>query len=160
MTIRLTLLVFLSILFSCSGSKESSDDFDINSLESDSEDQNSEAKASLTVDLLDKGVGPIKKVELDELNPELAKKGQRIYEQNCIICHKLNNKLVGPALSGVLKRRSPEWVMNMILNPDVMIKENELARNLYLEFNGSPMSNQGLTEEEARAVLEFLRSVK
>ena len=49
--------------------------------------------------------------------------------------------------------------MNMILNPDVMIKENELARNLYLEFNGSPMSNQGLTEEEARAVLEFLRTI-
>jgi mono/diheme cytochrome c family protein len=157
MLVRLVFLSGILFLFSCSGENKSSDDFNINDL--DSESTSDSPKASMTVDLLDKGVGPVTKVEFEELDDELADSGKKIFNQKCIICHKINDRLVGPALKGVLKRRSPEWVMNMILNPDVMIKENELARNLYIEFNGSPMSNQGLTEEEARAVLEFLRTL-
>jgi hypothetical protein len=49
--------------------------------------------------------------------------------------------------------------MNMILNPDQMVKEDPLAKDLLLEFNGSPMANQGLTEEQARAVLEYFRTL-
>ena len=60
---------------------------------------------------------------------------------------------------GILDRRSPEWVMNMILNPDVMVQEDPLARDLLMEFNGSPMANQNLSEEEARAILEYFRTL-
>ena len=50
--------------------------------------------------------------------------------------------------------------MNMILNPEQMVKEDPLAKELLIEFNGSPMANQGLTEEDARAVLEYFRTLK
>ena len=49
--------------------------------------------------------------------------------------------------------------MNMILNPDVMVKENANARQLLMEYT-APMANQNLTEEEARAVLEYFRTLK
>ena len=47
----------------------------------------------------------------------------------------------------------------MILNPESMLKEDKLAQDLFMEFNGQPMSNQGLTEGEARMVLEYLRGL-
>jgi hypothetical protein len=49
--------------------------------------------------------------------------------------------------------------MNMILNPDQMVKEDPLAKKLLMEYNGSPMANQNLTEEEARAVVEYFRTI-
>ena len=48
----------------------------------------------------------------------------------------------------------------MILNPEEMVKNDPLAKDLLIEFNGSPMANQNLTQEEARAVLEYLRTLK
>ena len=118
------------------------------------------AKASETVDLGNKGVGPITSLTLaDEIDQEMAKKGEEVYNQMCLACHRVDKKFIGPAPTGVLERRSPEWVMNMILNPEVMVKEDPLAKALLAEFNGAPMANQGLTEEQARAVLEYFRTL-
>lgn len=112
------------------------------------------------VELDNKGVGPIKSITLEpEIDQAMAKKGAEIYGQMCLACHKVDKKFIGPAPTGVLERRSPEWVMNMILNPEVMVKEDPLAKELLGEFNGAPMANQGLTEEQARAVLEYFRTL-
>ena len=46
------------------------------------------------------------------------------------------------------------------LNPDEMVQKDPLAKALLMEFNGSPMANQNLTEEEARSVLEYFRTLK
>ena len=34
--------------------------------------------------------------------------------------------------------RTPEWIMNMILNPTEMVEKDPLAKELLVEFNGSP----------------------
>lgn len=116
--------------------------------------------ASKKVDLNNKGVGPIKSISLDaEINEELVTKGAKIYQKMCTACHKVNKKFIGPSPKGILERRSPEWIMNMILNPAEMVKKDPLAKQLLVEFNGSPMANQNLTQEEARAVLEYFRTL-
>ena len=74
-------------------------------------------------------------------------------------CHKPDKKFIGPAPTGIFKRRTPEWIMNMILNPEEMTQKDPLAKALLVEFNGSPMANQNLTEEEARQVLEYFRTL-
>jgi cytochrome c2 len=89
----------------------------------------------------------------------MATHGKEIYEKMCTACHKAEKKFIGPAPKGILERRSPEWVMNMILAPEKMVKEDPLAKDLLMEFNGSPMANQNLTKEEARAVLEYFRTL-
>lgn len=119
------------------------------------------APASKRIDLKNKGVGPIKSVKLDaEINQEMAAKGADIFKKMCTACHKPTKRFIGPSPKDILKRRSPEWVMNMILNPQEMITKDPLAKELLVEFNGSPMANQNLTEEEARAVLEYYRTIK
>ena len=40
-----------------------------------------------------------------------------------------------------------------------MLRDDPLAKALFMEFNGSPMSDQGLTEPQARAVLEYFRTL-
>ncbi|AKA35450.1 c-type cytochrome [Flagellimonas lutaonensis] len=120
----------------------------------------SAVKASERVDLDNKGVGPITSLTLDaEIDQPMAKQGEEVFNQMCTACHRVGKKFIGPAPNGILERRTPEWVMNMILNPEVMVKEDPLAKDLLMEFNGSPMANQGLTEEQARAVLEYFRTI-
>ena len=45
----------------------------------------------------------------------------------------------------------------MILDPELMVKENEIARQLLIEYS-APMANQNLTEDEARKILEYFRT--
>lgn len=114
----------------------------------------------VAVDMDNKGVGPITSVTLDdEIDQALVKIGKENYDRNCLACHKPDKKFVGPAPKGILDRRAPEWVMNMILNPERMVKEDPIAKQLLIEYNGSPMANQGLTEDEARAILEYFRTL-
>ncbi|MBT4929790.1 MAG: cytochrome c [Flavobacteriales bacterium] len=103
------------------------------------------------------GVGPVSSVELGEIDAALAAEGGGIFSQMCVACHKMDKRHVGPGLDGVLDKRSPEWVMNMILNPEQMVKEDPQAKALFAEYL-SPMANQNLTEDQARAVLEYFRS--
>ncbi len=120
---------------------------------------NSETKAlstkTINNPMQDKGIGPITSVKINtEINKDLAIHGKTLFETNCIACHKLDKRFIGPAITGITKRRSPEWIMNMVLNPEQMVKENQLAKQLLMEYM-SPMANQNLTENEARAVLEY-----
>lgn len=107
-----------------------------------------------------KGVGPIKSVNISaDINTELVVTGQKIFETMCTACHKLDKKFIGPSPKGILSRRTPEWTMNMILNPNEMVQKDPIAKQLLIEANGSPMANQNLSEEDARAVLEYFRSL-
>lgn len=120
----------------------------------------SKEPASVRKDLSNKGIGPVTSLDLPlVVNQEMAAEGKNIYEKMCTACHKTEKKFIGPSPKGILARRTPEWVMNMILNPEQMVKEDPLAKDLLIEFNGSPMANQNLTKDEARAVLEYFRTL-
>ena len=159
-------IVFSVLLMSCGGKEEKKKDgFSVDRSKATEKPVESEPAAdaepaSARVDLTSKGVGPITAVTLDaEIDQALAKQGEEVYNQMCLACHRIGKKFIGPAPNGILERRSPEWVMNMILNPEGMVKEDPLAKELLVEFNGSPMANQGLTEEQARSVLEYFRTL-
>ena len=106
------------------------------------------------------GIGPISAFELPaEVDQELAVKGQVIYDAKCTACHKAEKRFIGPSPKGIFERRTTAWIMNMILNPDEMVQKDPIAKKLLMEYNGSPMANQNLTEEEARAVVEYFRTL-
>ncbi len=106
------------------------------------------------------GIGPVKAFELPaDVDQSLVKNGQEIFLSKCTACHKPDKKFIGPAPIDILSRRNPAWVMNMILNPDEMTLKDPIAKQLLIEANGSPMANQSLTEAEARAVLEYFRTL-
>ena len=72
--------------------------------------------------------------------------GQRLFEQKgCIGCHSVAGKggTVGPALDDVGLRRSPDWMVQHFRDPKVVSP-------------GSVMPQFGFTEDEARALTDFL----
>ncbi len=118
------------------------------------------ASDAVPVDLDNKGVGPVTSMTFDEeIDMELAKAGETKYQMICTACHMVGQRMIGPDLTGVYERRSPEWVMNMILNPDGMLKEDPIAKALLEEYNGALMLNQNLSEADARALAEYLRTL-
>lgn len=165
--IRSLAIIFSVLLLSCGGKEEkkkegfSLDRTKATEKPAETAPATDATLASARIDLSNKGVGPITEITLDsEIDEALAKSGEEVYNQMCLACHRVGKKFIGPAPDGILERRSPEWVMNMILNPEGMVKEDALAKDLLMEFNGAPMANQGLTEEQARSILEFFRTLK
>ena len=92
------------------------------------------------------------------LNGEWVSGGKSIYELKCQSCHRLTaDRLVGPGWQDVTKRRQPVWIMNMITNVDMMLEKDAEAQKL-LEQCMVRMPNQNISKEDARKVLEFMRS--
>lgn len=105
-----------------------------------------------------KGVGPIQSLDLQPLDTAMAAEGQELFESLCTACHRIEQRHVGPPLAGITERRTPEWIMNMILNPTEMVQQDPIAKELLAEYL-APMADQNLTEDQARKILEYFRQV-
>lgn len=129
--------------------------------EPEQESGNSEQtnEQGLTEFELEHGIGPVKEVvELGEFDPELAAQGKEVYEAKCTACHKPNERYIGPASDEILDRRSPAYIMNMIMNPDEMTKKHPEGIKMMQEFM-APMPYQNVTVEQARAIVEYFRTL-
>ena len=162
-TLKLMTLLFAALVMSCGGKEEKKEEkFSYEKKTPKTEEAAKEEKVppSKQINLTDKGVGPITSLTLPaDIDQSMAAQGADIYKKMCTACHRADKKFIGPAPTGIMERRSPEWIMNMILNPEEMVQKDPLAKSLLMEFNGAPMANQNLTEEEARSVLEYFRTL-
>lgn len=160
------IFLFAGLLTSCGNSEEKKTKPEVTSIgaKSTSTEKPKETtkKAQTAADMIDmnnKGVGKIKSVTLGDIDNAMAQKGEEVFKANCTACHKVDKKFIGPAMTGVVDRRAPEWIMNMILDPERMVKEDPIAKQLLMDHNGSPMANQGISEEDSRALLEYFRTL-
>lgn len=106
------------------------------------------------------GIGPIKEVKLGPINKSMAAEGKKIFDTKCFACHRLDTKLVGPALKPIVKKLPPVYLMNYLLNTTEMQKKDPQLKKLIKEFNGVLMPDQQLTEKQARDVLEYFRTIE
>jgi cytochrome c len=140
----LSTLLFLSIIFlACSPGEN--------------QDKTGSTESAEETGTSSHGFGPISSIELNApLNPEMVARGQTLYEMRCAACHKLGDQfIIGPGWEGLTERRSPEWIMNMILNVDEMLLKDSEAQELLRDCLVR-MPDQDLTETEARDLLEFI----
>jgi hypothetical protein len=108
---------------------------------------------------LQQGIGPVRDLELAALDDSLVEEGRIVFGRKCTPCHRLSARMVAPPLGDVLERRRPEFVMNMILNADEMVERHPVIRQLLSEYF-TPMPVLVDDHSEARAILEYLRSVQ
>ena len=154
MKLQNVLLIMLVALFiNCGGKEKKGPSYSKAPVKKEVVKKVDTKKASLD----NKGIGPIKTLKLEAINDALVTKGKEIYKTNCTACHKFSKKYIGPALKGVTERRSPEWIMNLVLNTEEMLAKDPVAKALIAEYN-APMANQQLSEEDARAILEYFRT--
>ncbi len=92
------------------------------------------------------------------VNP-LVKKGKKIFKTNCAACHKLDKKLVGPALKGITEKRDHEWLKKWIKDNNALRKSGDkLAQQVFEENGKLPMTPfPQLSDEDLEAVLAYLK---
>lgn len=117
------------------------------------------AETATPIDLDNKGIGPISSLKFGKLDQKMADKGAKIFKLKCTACHKTERRMIGPALKGIYEKRSPEWVMNIMLNPTEMLKKDPIAKALLKEYKNVMMINQNLSQEEARSLAEYFRTL-
>lgn len=147
----IAILLVAVLVASCGGEKSPKEDVNTAVEEVKKEEVSADPMSN-------KGIGPISAVTLGEIDQEMVSRGETAFKAKCTACHKLSKRFIGPALNGVTQRRSPEWIMNMIMNPEEMVQKDPIASQLLIEYNGAPMANQSVPEEEARAILEYFRT--
>lgn len=103
------------------------------------------------------GFGPVKKkLYLMPLDKAMASEGQKIFESKCAACHKLDERYVGPAQRDVLRRVTPEFFMNMVLNPEENLEKHPHTKQMLAQYM-QKMTNQNINLEDARKLLEYFR---
>ncbi len=151
-TVRFTVLAFLAALAgACGGDENRAGDSD-----ADHPDTPVATADGLSAEELELGIGPIRDLDLAAVDPALATRGAEVFSVKCSACHKLEERYVGPPLGDVTERRTPEFIMNMILNPEEMVARHPEVKAMLAQYY-TPMPDQQLTEQDARAVLEYLR---
>ncbi len=151
--VKLGLLLTASALLSACGGGAETDDAD-----SDAAVGAGEADG-LSAFEREHGIGPITQpVALGDPDPALASAGEQIFNMKCTACHRVDERYIGPPLGNVLERRSAAYTMNMMMNPTEMTQRHPVAKALLAEYL-APMPFQDLTEEDARALVEYLRTV-
>lgn len=89
---------------------------------------------------------------------ELYEKGEALFQsKGCVACHTIGKgKLTGPDLKGVTERRDQEWITKWLKDPDTMIRTDPTAKELLKQYL-VPMPNQGLTDEDTKALIAFFK---
>ncbi|WP_372744734.1 c-type cytochrome [Lutibacter sp.] len=85
--------------------------------------------------------------------------GEKLFKSTCAACHKLDKKLVGPALQGVTERRDQDWLISWIKDSPGMIKSGDkLAIQVFEENNKLPMTaNPQLSDQDIIDILAYTK---
>ena len=88
-----------------------------------------------------------------------AANGEKLFKQNCAACHKLDKKLIGPALEGITEKREQDWLIAWIKDSPGMINSGDkLAVQVFEENNKLPMTaNPHLSDQDIIDILEYTK---
>lgn len=155
----LLLIATISLVSCGGGEKEEKEEIKLGDhTKTETKKETKKTSSADMIDMANKGIGPIKSVNIsDGIDDAMATHGEDVFQKMCSACHKMDKKFIGPKIDGVTERRSPEWIMNMIMNPEEMIAKDPIAKQLLIESNMAVMADQNISEEEARAILEYFR---
>lgn len=91
-------------------------------------------------------------------------KGKELFNANCAACHKLDKKMTGPALRGVLDKYDgdKEWLYKWIKNSGELVKSGDAqAVKIFEEFNQVPMTAfPQLSNEDIDNILAYTSEPK
>ena len=102
---------------------------------------------------------PINGVEATDAKIE---EGSNLFSSNCASCHALNNKVVGPALAGIVDKYDEDydWLLAWIKNNQKLVKSgDERANAIYAEYNGAAMNLfENLSDDQITSILMWIEN--
>jgi cytochrome c2 len=98
-------------------------------------------------------------------NPLSAADGEKIFKQNCAVCHSMgSNKITGPGLTGVMTRVPGEdWLHKWIKNNKAMIAAGDAyAVKVFNENNKADMTvfASALSDQDITDVIKYIKEYK
>jgi len=94
-------------------------------------------------------------------DPAAISAGEAVFNANCKSCHRVKEKLVGPALAGIEGRApSISWIKDWIHNSSKVIASgDEYGNKLYAEYNKSQMTAfTSLKDEQIMNILAYVKA--
>jgi len=91
-----------------------------------------------------------------EVDPRVAV-GKKLFQTNCAACHKLDKKLIGPALGNIADKRDAEWLISWIKDNNALRASGDQdAIDVFNEYNGMPMTAfPQLSDEDIDAIIVY-----
>lgn len=93
--------------------------------------------------------------------PAAISAGESLFNANCKACHRVSQKLVGPALAGIDERApSIDWINRFIKNSSAVIASgDEYAVKLYNEYNKTQMTSfSNFKDEDVLNILAYIKA--
>jgi len=84
--------------------------------------------------------------------------GDALFKNNCAQCHAVNDKVVGPALAGITKRRTISWLMPWVKNSSKVIASgDEYAVKLFNDNGKQQMpAFPQLSDKDVQNIMEWV----
>lgn len=92
--------------------------------------------------------------------PAAISAGEQLFNTNCKTCHRVQQKLIGPALAGVEQRApSIDWIKSFVRNSSAVIASGDVyAVKVFNENNKIMMTSFPLKDEDIMNILGYIKS--
>ena len=88
-------------------------------------------------------------------------KGKTLFKANCAACHKMEGKLVGPALKGVTEKREAKWLKSWIKDSQAFIKTGDAdAKALFDEFKIPMTAFPNFSDADLDNIIAYMANPK
>jgi mono/diheme cytochrome c family protein len=86
--------------------------------------------------------------------------GDALFKNNCAQCHAVNDKVVGPALAGISKRRPTSWIIKWVKNSSKVITSgDEYAVKLFEDNDKQQMpAFPQLSDQDITSIVAWVNS--
>ena len=86
--------------------------------------------------------------------------GKAVFQQNCVSCHALQIRVLGPALHNVSDRRSEAWIIKFVHSSQTLIKSGDVAAvNLFTQFNQIIMPDHpNLSDQDIKNIISYIKT--
>jgi hypothetical protein len=146
---RIASILLLALLWAGCGSGDESTDPSGGSASSGS--------TELTDFEMEHGIGPVTdRLDIGGIDLERAQRGADFFDSRCASCHRMENRFVGPPLGSSAEKRSNEFLVNFILNPEEMTNRHPVGQALLQEYL-TIMPYQNVSMDQAIEIVDFLR---
>lgn len=90
--------------------------------------------------------------------PARADEGKDLFDKQCASCHTIGGgDSGGPDLKGVGTKRTDEWLVRVIVEPDKLAADKDPAQLELVRKYGYEMPNLGISRDDARKIVAYMK---
>ncbi len=87
-----------------------------------------------------------------------AAEGEKLFKDNCQSCHAINDKVVGPALKDVHKRKDEAWLIKWVKNSQKVVASGDAyAVEIFKKYGSVMTAFESLSDGQVKSILAYVK---